>query len=71
MAAEAKVFIVNHDYQADRKVFFVDHDYQEKNASLITPGRIVQHDYEANVKVFIVDHDYQADIWITRKRFPK
>jgi hypothetical protein len=67
----AKVFIVNHDYQADYKVFFVDNDYQQKNHQIIGGGKLVDHDYQADVKVFIVDHDYQADIKITRKSFPR
>jgi hypothetical protein len=67
----AKVFIVNHDYQADYKVFFVDNDYQQKNHQIIAGGKLVDHDYQADVKVFIVDHDYQADIKITRKSFPR
>lgn len=71
MAEKAKVFIVDHDYQADYKVFFVDHDYQQKNQQIISPGELVDHDYQADVKVFIVDHDYQASIKILRKNFPK
>jgi hypothetical protein len=67
----AKVFIANHDYQADYKVFFVDHDYQQKNHQIIAGGKLVNHDYQADVKVFIVSHDYQSDIQITRKNFPK
>ncbi len=71
MASKAKVFIVNHDYQADHKVYFVDHDYQQKNQQIISPGELVDHDYQADVKVFIVSHDYQATIKILRKNFPK
>lgn len=67
----AKVFIVQHDYQAQYKVFFVDHDYQEKNADIIKGGKLVDHDYQADVKVFIVQHDYQATIKIMRKNFPQ
>jgi dUTPase len=71
MAGEAKVFIVNSDYQADYKVFFVDSDYQEKNAQIIKGGKLVNSTSQANVKVFIVDSDYKADIKITRKNFPR
>ena len=67
----AKVFIVQHDYQAQYKVFFVDHDYQEKNADIIKGGKLVDHDYQADGKVFIVQHDYQATIKIMRKNFPQ
>jgi dUTPase len=71
MAERAKVFIVDHDYQADYKVCFVDQSYQEKNAALIAGGELVDHDYQADVKVFIVDQEYKADIKIMRKNFPK
>ncbi len=71
MASQAKVFIVEHDYQADYKVYFVDHDYQEKNAQIISGGKLVDYDYQADVKLFIVKHDYQAQIKIMRKNFPK
>ena len=71
MSNVAKVFIVNHDNQADYKVYFVDQDYKEKNTVLITPGILVDHDNQADIKVFIVNHDNQADILITRKHFPK
>ena len=67
----AKVYIVNHDYQADHKVYFCDHDYQQKNHQIIAGGQLVNHDYQADVKVFIVNHDYQASIKILRKNFPK
>jgi hypothetical protein len=69
--AAARVFIVQHDYQADYRVYFVDHDYQETNAAIIKGGKLVSADYQADLKVFIVDHDYQGDIKITRKNFPK
>jgi len=71
MGSKAKVFIVDHDYEADHKVYFVDHDYQQKNQQIISPGELVDHDYQADVKVFIVSHDYQATIKILRKNFPK
>ena len=71
MSSKARVFIVDHDYQADHKAFFVDYDYQEKNQQIISPGELVDHDYQADVKVFIVDYDYQATIQILRKNFPK
>ena len=71
MASQAKVFIVEHDYQADYKVYFVDHDSQEKNAQIISGGKLVDYDYQADVKLFIVKHDYQAQIKIMRKNFPK
>lgn len=66
-----KVYIVNHDYQADYKVYFCDHDYQQKNHQIIAGGQLVSHDYQANVKVYIVNQDYQASIKILRKNFPK
>lgn len=67
----AKVFLVNHEYQAQYKVFFVDHTYQEKNADIIKGGKLVDHEYQADVKVFIVSHEYQANIKIMRTNFPK
>lgn len=67
----AKVFLVNHEYQAQYKVFFVDHSYQEKNADIIKGGKLVDHEYQADVKVFIVSHEYQANIKIMRTNFPK
>jgi dUTPase len=67
----AKVFIVNHDYQADHKVYFCDQDYQQQNHQIIAGGQLVNHDYQADVKVFIVNHDYQASIKILRSNFPK
>lgn len=69
--AKAKVYIVDHDYQANYKVFFVDQPYQEKNQQIISPGELVKNDYQADVKVFIVKHDYQANIKIMRKNFPQ
>ena len=71
MAAKAKVFIVNYEYQANRRVYFVDQPYKEKNAQLISPGVLVRYDYQADIKVFIVDQEYRADIKIMRKNFPK
>lgn len=71
MASEAKIFIVDHEYQAKYKVCFVDRESQEKSIQLIYPGKLVQHEYEANVKVFFVEHEYQANILITRNKFPK
>ena len=49
----------------------MDYDHEEKNASLISPGRLVQWEHEANVKVFIVDFEHEANIKITREHFPK
>ena len=71
MAAKAKVFIVKHEYQADRKVYFVDQAYKEKNAQIISPGELVRYEHQADAKVFIVDQEYKADIKIMRKNFPK
>ena len=67
----AKVFIVNHDYQADHKVYFCDHDYQQKNHQIIAGGQLVNHDYQADVKVFIVNYAHEASIKIRRNNFPK
>ncbi|MBK7032759.1 MAG: hypothetical protein IPH49_05740 [Ignavibacteria bacterium] len=67
----AKVFIVQHDSQADYKVFFVDHDSQQKNHQIIEGGKLVSHASQADVKVSIVKHASQAQILITHKRFPK
>ncbi len=71
MASQAKVFLVNQEYEADYKVFFVANDYEEKNAQIIAGGKLVGQAYEAEIKVFIVNQDYQADIKITRKHFPR
>ena len=65
-----KVFIVNHEYQAQYKVFFVNYEYQEKNAELLKGCKLVNHEYQADIKVFIVNHEYQANIKIMRKHFP-
>ncbi|HOJ44622.1 MAG TPA: hypothetical protein PK340_01105 [Bacilli bacterium] len=69
--AQANVFIVRQEYQADYKVFFVDQAYQEKNAEIIKGGKLVNQEYQANVKVFIVDQEYKANIKILRQNFPK
>jgi len=67
----AKIFIVNHAYEAKYKVCFVDNDYQQNNQQLIMGGKLVKEAYQADVKLFIVEHAYQADILITRKNFEK
>ncbi|MFQ5868805.1 MAG: hypothetical protein ACE5JC_02760 [Candidatus Zixiibacteriota bacterium] len=69
--AKAKVFIVKYKHQADYKVFFADYESQQKNHQLIAGGKLVQYGHQADVKVFVVDYKHQADIWITRKNFPK
>lgn len=69
--ATAKVFIVNHESQADYKVCFVNYDSQQKNHQIITGGSLVKYVSQANVKVFIVKYESQADIKITQKNFPK
>jgi len=71
MSSRARVFIVQHEYQADHKVYFVDCDYQQRNHQLISPGELVRQEYQADVKVFIVDQEYKASIKILRKNFPK
>lgn len=67
----AKVFIVGSKYDADYKVFFSDNKYDQKNAEIISPGKLVKGKYDANVKIFIVNNKYDADIIITRQNFPK
>ena len=70
MASNAKVFIVEHEYQAKYKVCFVSHKHQEKNAEIIAGGQLVDRENQADVKVFIVQHEYQATIEIMRQNFP-
>ncbi len=71
MASQAKVFIVKYESQADYKVFFVDYESQEKNAEIITGGKLVDYESQADAKVFIVKYESQADIKIMRKHFPR
>jgi hypothetical protein len=52
------------------KLFIVDQPYQEKNAQIITGGKLVKNEWEAELKVCIVQQEYQADIKIMRKNFP-
>lgn len=67
----AKVWIANSKYDADYKIFFVDSKFQEKNAVIISGGKLVSSKYQADVKVFIVNSKYEATILITRQNFPK
>jgi hypothetical protein len=71
MAGQARVFIVDSEYKADRKVFFVDSESQEKNTQIIAGGKLADSEYQADLKVFIVNSEYQADIKIMRKHFPR
>jgi hypothetical protein len=68
--AQAKVFIVDRESQANYKVFFVDRPSQEKNAQIIAGGELVERESQSDVKVFIVDRESQASIMIMRKNFP-
>lgn len=67
----AKVWLASSKYDADYKVFFVDSKFQEKNASIISGGKLVSSKYQADVKVFIVNSKFDAQILITRQNFPK
>jgi len=69
--AEARVFITKFSNEAQFRVFLVDYESQEKNAQLISPGKLVQYASEANVRVFIVNYENEAQIKITRGHFPK
>lgn len=71
MANGPKVYLVDRDYQADYKVFLVDQQHKEKNAQLLTNGKLVQREHEADLKLLIVDKDYKADIMIQAKSFPR
>lgn len=71
MAAQAKVFIVDRESNADYKVFFVDRESDERNAQIVAGGKLVNRDSEADVKVFIVDRESNSNIKIMRRHFPR
>ena len=52
-----KIYITNHQSQADYKVYFVSSESQERNAQIIKGCKLT-------------DYQSQADIKITRKNFP-
>ena len=69
--ANAKVFIVKYERQADYKVCFVNYESKQKNHQIIMGGTIVKYESQANVKIFIFKYESKADIKITHKNFPK
>ena len=64
----AKIYIVNHEYLADKKIYFVNHEYlAQENVYIVNheyladwKAYVVQHEYLADVKVYIVQHEYLA-----------
>ena len=69
--ANAKVYIVDYESQADYKVYFVDYENQQKNHQIIYGGKLVDYESQADCKVYLVNYENQADIKILRKNFPK
>lgn len=68
---KVKVFVVNHEHEADYNIFFVHKPYEERNTQIISPGELVDQEYKADIKAFIVDQAYKAKIKIMRKNFPR
>lgn len=69
--ADVKVFVADHEYQADLIVYKTDKDYRAKKSENKGIWFFTTKEYQADKKVFFVDHEYQADlkVYFTDKEY--